>query len=255
MSASSTPAAPHHCAKFSEALWEPIREMISTIVFAVETESDGAYVYDPMAGVGTLEEILEPYGCGLLPVGSEIEDLYAAAKPWIRHEDCKDHVGRYQLIVTSPPYDNRMQDQYLGTPAEQAQRALTGKKPRRNGYAIDLGRRVTEGSAAGVRGDDYRKMMFEIYESVVGRNLLPGGHFIVNVASSFVTKQTKKKGKAGRDTTVTYNPVAEWTLCTLLGLGLTLVDARFVETPGYRDGQNRGARVGGEMVYLFRRYL
>lgn len=237
-----------HCAKFSKALFEPIREVIA----ALPEMHDGypQTVYDPMAGVGTLEEILEPWP-DLVPVGSEIEPEYAAAKPWIVARDCLACFEQFSLIITSPPYDNRMHDQYLGTPGERAARALTGKKPRRNGYAIDLGRRVTEGSAAGVRGDDYRKLMSRIWGHVVDNNM--DGYLIVNVGSNFVTKRIRTEGKQGTDTATVYNPVAEWTLETLTGLGLVCVSACFVETPGLRDGQNRSARVGGEMVYLFKK--
>jgi hypothetical protein len=196
-------------------------------------------VYDPMAGVGGLEAILEPFH-DLTPWGSEIEAEYAAEKAWIVHEDCRNHVDDYCLVVTSPPYGNRMADQYLGTPVEQELRATTGKKPRRNSYAIDLNRRVSEGSSAGLQwGPKYRDLMTDIWAHVAEKNVSPGGHLIVNVASHFRDKE--------------YRPVAEWTLSTLLDLGLVLIEARFVETPGNRDGQNRESRVGGELVYLFRK--
>jgi hypothetical protein len=224
-----------HCAKFSKELYEPIRQMISSIWSTL----DDRLVYDPMAGVGTLEAILETFR-PLVPVGSEIEEEYAAEKPWIIHEDCRDHLDRYQLIVTSPPYGNRMADQYLGTPAEQKLRAETGRKPRRNSYAIDLNRRVSKGSSAGFQwGPKYRELMETIWAHVAQHQLLPGGHLIVNVASHFRDK--------------VYQPVAEWTLEALLNLGLELTAAHLVATPGLRDGQNSEARVGHEMVYLFQR--
>jgi len=231
-----------HCAKFSKELYEPIRQMILRTHAGQECVNGLAEcgVYDPMAGVGTLEEILAPMAGWLVPVGSEIEIEYATERPWIQWEDCRDHLDRYQLIVTSPPYGNRMADQYLGTPAEQALRAETGKKPRRNSYAIDLNRRVSEGSSAGLQwGPKYRELMESIWGHVAQHQLLPGGHLIVNVASHFRDKE--------------YRPVAEWTLSTLLDLGLVLIEARFAETPGNRDGQNRESRVGGELVYLFQR--
>ena len=85
----------------------------------------------------------------------------------------------------------------------------------------------------------YRDTMGHIWWHVVEQQLLPGGHLIVNVASHFREKE--------------YKPVKEWTLETILDLGLVLIEARFVPTPGLRDGQNSESRVGGEMVYLFRK--
>lgn len=226
-----------HCAKFSKALIPTIREMILGIPYM---HGRANYeVYDPMAGVGGLEEILEPFDF-LHPVGSEIEPEYAAEKSWIWPEDCRENPDRHLLIITSPPYGNRMADQYLGTPVEQALRAETGKKPRRNSYAIDLNRKVSDGSSAGLQwGPKYRDLMTEIWWHVVKNQLDEGGHLIVNVASHFRDKE--------------YKPVAEWTLAELLDLGLVLIEARFVPTPGLRDGQNSESRVGGEMVYLFRK--
>lgn len=242
----SPPSTPtHHCAKFSGELWEPIREMVA---LALRWMPEISEAWDPMAGVGTLEDIIEPLG--LYPVGSEIEDEYAAARDWILREDCRDHAESHRLIITSCPYGNRLSDPYLGTPDEQRIRAETGKRPRRMGYAIDLGHALDEANAARYHwGAGYRNEMASIWTAVAERT---EGFLIVNVGSSFATKR-RKIDNGSHDTVVEYQPVAEWTLSCLLTKGLHLVRSQFVETPGYRDGQNRGARVGGEMVYLFRR--
>lgn len=218
----------HHCATYSKQLWEPMRQMGDSI--------PGATVYDPMAGIGTVADVFPDF----VPRGCEIEPEYAV-RPWIEPINCLQHSDAYLFICTSPPYGNRMADQYLGTPEEKELRSKTGKRPRRQGYAIDLNRKVSPGSSAGLQwGPKYRSTMTEIWQHIVNVNLRSrDGYLLVNVGSSFKNR--------------TYQPVAEWTLQTLMGMDVGLVDYRFVETPGNRDGQNRELRVGGEHLYLFRK--
>lgn len=213
-----------HCAKFSTELFTTIHEFIGS----------RPRIYDPMAGTG--ERLRQMYPNAILH-GSEIEPEYAAVSDWIVARDLRDYHGRHKAIVTSPPYGNRMADQYLGTPAERALRAETGKKPRRNSYAIDLGRPVTEGSPAGLQwGERYRETMSDIWRHIITKNMEIDGVLVVNVASHFRDGQ--------------YQPVAEWTADVITEI-LVCAKMRFIPTPGLRDGQNSESRVGGEMVYLF----
>lgn len=217
-----------HCATYSKELWPAMQRMVKANV-----RSD--HVYDPMAGIGTVADIfpdLRPFGC-------ELEPEYAAEADWIRSGNCLDDRDTFGFVCTSPPYGNRMADQYLGTAAERALRAETGKKPRRNGYAMDLNRRLTDGSAAALQwGPKYRLAMTEIWEHLSRFNVDVTGHLLVNVASHF---------RGG-----VYAEVSEWTLKTILRQeGMVLIDYDFVPTPGNRDGANRELRVGGEHLFLF----
>lgn len=222
-----------HPAPFSDALLEPMIQMLKSW-----RRLGHDPIYDPMAGSGErLGFIATALGVGFC--GCEIEPEFIA-RPEISAQDCTLYEGRHRIILTSPAYGNRMADQYLGTPAEKATRAATGKRPRRRGYAVSLGRKVSAGSGAGLRwGDGYRSLHGRIMQWVVWTNLDDGGVFLLNVGSHY-------RGRL-------YQPVGEWYLELMLGLSLHLVDYRFVETPGFRDGDNRELRVGGEHLYLFQK--
>lgn len=223
-----------HCAKFSKELWTPMRAMAARNM----SLDDIGHVYDPMAGVGTLEEIFITLDC----FGSELEPEYAAMRPWIKAQDCMAERTQFGFICTSPPYGNRFADQYLGTPEERRLYEEEGIRPRRHSYAQDLQRKLTDGSAAAAQwGPKYRFAMAHIWEHVVRWNVAPEGWLMVNVASHYRANE--------------YQPVAPWTLGCILEqpTPMRLVDWEFVETPGLRDGQNNEARVGGEHLFLFRK--
>jgi hypothetical protein len=220
-----------HPAPFSEVLLDYMVEMLKERVGNNET------IYDPMAGSGErLSDLAEMLGCQM--AGSEIEPEFIVDQRVVAR-DCLDHEGRYPVVVTSPAYGNRFADQYLGTPAEQMERATSGKTPRRRSYAIALGRRCSDGSGAALQwGDNYRGLHYRILRHVVHSNMTDDGVFLLNVASHFRASE--------------YQHVAEWFLSVCVShLGLPLIDYRFVPTPGFRDGQNREARVGGEHLFLF----
>lgn len=224
----------HHPAKYSPELYEPIRNMLRA---AGATE--GETCYDFMAGTGALAEIIEPLG--LTYIGCELEPEWATMHPQTFCADCRTITIKSRLVCCSVPYGNRMADQFLGTPAEQLERAVSGKRPRRMSYAISLGRKLdpTKSAAALQWGPKYRGLMAEIYRHVVSMNMPAGGYIVMNVASHYRKKD--------------YQPVAEWTLKCLEDLGLVTQLAISVPTRGMRDGQNRELRVGGEVVALMRK--
>lgn len=230
----------HHPATYSKELFEPIRDLIKEVL-----PGDWPYyerAYDPMAGTGKLAEILEPLGIGY--VGCELEREWATMDARTIWDDCCQVTQRFRLIVCSPPYGNRMADNYLGTPIERALRAETGKMPRRRSYAISLGRRPSLENAGALHwGTTYRDMMTSIWTHVVNVNLAHGGHFILNVASHYRAND--------------YQPVAEWHIDAMLELGLVEMKRLWIETPGYRDGDNKTTdeahRDGGEWLVLFRK--
>lgn len=208
---------------------------------------DPPVIYDPMAGNCRIAAIADRLGIGW--AGSELEGefvppefRYSAGNlgGQVRIGDCRQTLRQFVLVCTSPGYGNRFADQYLGTPAERAVRAETGQAPRRRGYAVALGRRTSPGNGGGVQwGRKYKALHEDIWRFVVNVTLEPRGLLCVNVGSHF-------RG-------LTYRPVAEWHLETIIGLGCDLVDYAWVATPGFRDGENRDARAGGEHVYLFQK--
>jgi hypothetical protein len=224
-----------HPAPYSDALIGPIVAMLEPWV-----EPGGRMLYDPMAGTGERLRMIAK----LLTVdccGCEIEPEFIVDNG-IFPIDCTTYTEEHPVILTSPAYGNRMADQYLGTPIERATRAASGKMPRRRSYAIALGRQVALGSGARWQwAENYRRSHEAIMRHIVKVNLTSNGVFLLNVASHFRA--------------TVYQPVAEWYLATLIGLGLKLIDYRFELTPGFRDGQNRELRVGGEHLYLFQKEM
>lgn len=219
-----------HPARYSEALIGPMVALLRPYLLGHPD------LYDPMAGDGEgLRVIAGALDCGHF--GSEIEPEFIK-NPMIVARDCRAFADPVEIAVTSPAYGNRMADQYLGTPEERRLRDEEGVMPRRRSYAIALGRPCSDGSGAALQwGEAYRSLHGDIYRHVIHVNR--PRIFLVNITSHFRAKQ--------------YQPVAEWTLGTILSLGMVLVDFDFVETLGFRDGQNREDRVGGENLYLFAR--
>lgn len=236
-------ATAKHPAPYSVELIEPIVEMLKPWAPNDEEPNLGIEyekmpMYDPMAGDGKRLASIAAL-LGVPHRGSELEPEFIA-DPLVTARDLRDYTGSHAIVVTSPAYGNRLADQYLGTPAERELRAATGKVPRRRGYAVALGRKCSPGSGAALQwGQKYRDLHFMLFQHVICYNVVDGGVLLLNIASHF---------RGGE-----YQPVAEWYLGVMVGLGMILVDYRFIETPGYRDGDNRDDRVGGEHLMLWRK--
>lgn len=238
-----------HPAPYSDALIPEMVDMLgpyryyitAPLLMGPPAVPDG--LYDPMAGSGKIDKIASSMGARWW--GSELEPEFIPEemRDRIMVGDCRNFTGLARCVVTSPAYGNRMADQYLGTPLEQAERAKTGKLPRRRSYAISLGRKLTEGNGAALQwGEEYEALHRSIFEHIVNVNIEPWrGLLLLNVSSHY---------RAG-----VYEPVSEWYLRLILSLKMVLVDYRFVSTPGFRDGQNRESRVGGEHLFLFEKVV
>jgi tRNA G10 N-methylase Trm11 len=213
---------PPHPAKFSP----PILAAIET---ALAARVDGAAVIlDPFAGVG---------GVHALPwetVGVEIEPEWAAQHPATRCGDSTKltdlfPAGSFDAVVTSPAYGNRMADSYAGD----------AKGTRRFTYRTSLGRPLAAGNGGGLQwGDAYRDLHLAVWEQCV-RMLRPGGWVFVNVSNHI---------RGGVE-----QPVVEWHLQTLLGLGLLVDEVIAVNTQRMKFGANSGRRVDSEKVLILRR--
>jgi len=211
-------------------------------------------ILDPYAGVGGVHKLGrdDTYGVEIEQEWAELSRFTAwgdSATIRTHDDDCvvtsplsrwttRDiRFPRPRAIVTSPDYGNRFADQYLGTPAEVAERAATGKAPRRRSYAISLNRAVSVGSGAGFYfwTDEYKDLHTNVMRAVTDVVVRPGlGAF--NVSDVIHDK--------------TVHPVTMWWQGMLQGLGWQFKDAHPIGTHRYKDGANRDARVANEWVVV-----
>jgi tRNA G10 N-methylase Trm11 len=210
-----------HCAKFSDALLPEIADMLKTRI------PRDAEILDPFAGSGKGVDYLS--GCGYDAWGIELEPEFIDS-PLVQVGNALDLPfgdGAFDAIVTSPTYGNRMADKDMRD-------SVAGT------YAKSLGRLATEGSSCHLQwGDAYRAFHVMAWREA-DRVLGSGGYFLLNIKDHV------------RQQEVQY--VSDWHLGVLLGtLGYDLIDSRFVETGGLRNGQNHEARVNGEWLHLTRK--
>jgi len=161
---------------------------------------------------------------------------------WVEKSTFNKVLPRPNAIVTSPDYGNRMSDQYLGTPEEQRLRAEKGAMPRRRGYAISLGRKVSPGSTAGFSfGPQYRALHAEIFTAVTGV-CLPDARLALNVSDFFETRP-------GDDGPSRVHVVSFW-VELIASLGWVVERLIPVGTRRFRDGANSDLRVDAETVIV-----
>lgn len=212
-----------HPAKFSSPILAAIKEIADDRLLGE------ARILDPFAGVGGIHALAQP---GWETVGVEIEPEWAATNPGTICGDSTELVKRFGLasfdaVITSPAYGNRMADNYAGD----------AKGSRRFTYRIALGRSLSAGNGGGMQwGDDYRALHSAVWQEAVAV-LKPGGLMIVNV-SNHIRQRVEQ-------------PVVEWHLLTLLGLGLYVDSVVPVTTRRMRFGDNGMARVTTEKLLVF----
>lgn len=208
-----------HCAKFSDALLPVAVELLS--------RPGVLRVLDPFAGTGKGVDYLR--AAGFLAWGVDLEPEWADLSPNVMQGDALDlqwQDGYFDAVFTSPTYGNRMADKDLRA-------SVAGT------YAKSLGRHASEGSSCHLQwGEPYRVFHRAAWREAL-RVLRPGGYFLLNIKDHIRAKQLVK--------------VSDWHAGTLIGLGFTYVDGRYIATPSLRNGQNGGARVDGEWLHLFRR--
>lgn len=222
-----------HPAPFSGPVMDVLKDVIA--------EWPGP-VLDPYAGIGRVHELGREDTWGI-----EIEPEWARAHSRTFDGDSSEleavnevttnlFIPRPRAIVTSPDYGNRMADQYLGTPTERAVRAETGRLPRRRGYAISLGRRVSDGSGAGHHfGPKYRQIHLDVMTAVT-KVCLPEAKLALNVSDSINAREVRG--------------VFRWWLQMVAHLGWRIEDLIPVETRRFRDGSNSDLRVEQEWVIV-----
>lgn len=215
---------PDHPAKFSA----DIMVKISQIVVAKSNMFDAPIrILDPMAGVGRIHKLHVP---GYFhTTGLEIEPEWANQHGQTIEGDATEMPfddNSFDIIATSPPYGNRMADQFV---SKDGTKRMT--------YYHFLGRRLHENSAAGMHfGPQYQKTMREIFIECK-RVLVPNGLIILNV-SDFI-----KNGDVV--------DVVKWYKEMLIDLGYKVIRQDDIRTKRMRYGANHKLRVPSEAVITF----
>lgn len=227
-----------HPAKFSP-------QIETTIVDLLLAHTRGGPVLDPFAGVGGVHKIVDAANaaaagtlCFWSSLGVEIEPEWAAAHPSTVCGDstrlgevvgsvlCPD--ARFDAIVTSPAYGNRMADAYNGRDGS-----------RRVTYRLALGRTLDESNGARLQwGPEYRTLHDRVWAEC-SAVAAPGAVFVLNVSDHI---------RDGRRV-----PVSGWHLRTLARYGWQPIDVVPVVTRRMRGGANGAARVDAELVAVLRR--
>ncbi len=190
---------------------------------------DKITVFDPFAGVGTVT-ILSHYDRNITVTGMEIEREWADQNIHIMTGDSIAYMAltrdRYDAVVTSPAYGNRMADSYDGR---------DGSK--RNTYRVALGRPLDEQNGARLAfNGKYKDFHSRAIEGMV-RVTKDGGRVIV-VVKNFI-----------RDGELV--DVVDWWRSELAANLLTEVAFIPIEAKGLGYGANRDERVKYEYVLVW----
>lgn len=211
-------------------------------------------VLDPFAGIGLIHELNHN------TVGIELEPEWAQQHPRTKLGDSTKmrYKESFDVVATSPCYGNRMADHHNAKDICKKchnKRKLrvhckvckgTGFSHRRT-YKHYLGRDLLPNNAGAMQwGDEYRQLHAKVWKKSV-EALRPNGLFVLNIRNHF---RTERKGEPP-----VLQHVAEWHLQTLGRLGLAIQEYHFVETPGYRFGENRDLRLDGEQIIELRKVV
>jgi hypothetical protein len=238
-------------AKFSKKVLAAIEPVIEKERARLGREPS---ILDPFAGVGLIHTL------GTKTVGVELEPEWAG-----HHERTKVGDSRYlkrlfpkrrfDMVITSPTYANRMADHHE---AKDACKACDGSGTvliqgvdmdcdicegrglsKRNTYRHYLDRMPSEGSSCVMQwGPEYRLFHAEVWEQV-GKVVADGGLFVLNI-SNHIRKFEEQD-------------VSGWHKAWLLEHGWRLVEEIPVRTPRNRQGENGQSRVPHEWVYVFQK--
>ena len=229
-SRAAAPKIPRHPSKWLADALELAAELL-VAEYATRADRSPLLVLDPFAGVGGIHRLRELTNGTVQTVGLELEPEWSAAHPGTIAGDVlampAEWVDRFDAVVTSPCYGNRMADAHDARDAS-----------RRNTYRHALGRQLSPGSAAGMQwGREYRRFHRDAMLAVL-RVLRPGGLIAWNVKNHY---------RAGVE-----QLVAEWHLRQWLELGVRLVRVVDVAARGNRQGENGDLRTEAEFVFVLR---
>jgi DNA modification methylase len=133
--------------------------------------------------------------------------------------------GYFDALVTSPGYGNRLADKLLRD------------RHKRKTYASELARELHPDNGGALPWGPRYKAFHLAAWTEARRVLEPGGLFVLNI------KDHIRRGVV--------QPVTNWHIEALEGLGFRLLEHVHIDCPGMRFGQNRDARVDYESVILF----
>ena len=224
------PPSSRHPATYTDGLLPIFRDMIVAHCDLTGTPK----ICDPMAGEGgilQLEELLRVPLRGRAPLiyATDIV-LWEHRRKSVKKADATNLPyadASMDVVVTSPPYGNRMADR----------RSTDGDN--RVNYADRRGADAGTNDAAGLQwGDQYQVLMATIWTEV-RRVLKPGGVLILNC------KDHVRAGAVQR--------VTRWHCNALKRLGLTFIDFDWADAPGVRGVANSDARTTDEYVAVLRK--
>jgi hypothetical protein len=207
-----------HPAKYTDALLPAMADMLT----------GRTRILDPFGGTGKVFEL-----AAWLPDAQieavEIEPEWAACHPRTTLGNALSLLWAddyFDAVCTSPTYGNRMADHHNAKDASH-----------RRTYRHMLGRELHADNAGALQwGDAYRT--FHVAAWTEARRVLqPGGVFVLNI---------KDHIRGG-----VVQPVTEWHVKTLCGLGFAEMEHRRINTPSMRYGRNADKRVEYESVILF----
>lgn len=218
-----------HPAPFSDA----IIQRLSKIVHEYAGARTRVTVLDPFAGIGGIHKIPDILGNVDVYVdtyGIEREPAWACAHPRTREGSALDlpfKTDRFDFIVTSPCYGNRMADHHN---AKDGSRRIT--------YRHYYGEELHEDNAGTLQwGHVYRDFHKRAWVEAK-RVLKPNGIFVVNISNHI------RKGEVQH--------VVEWHLRALMDLGLLMERVEQIATPRMRNGANANLRVPCEHILVMR---
>lgn len=253
-----------HPATFSKKVLTTIRQVLQPEAVA----RGHLKVVDVFAGCGGVHDLAEQ---AISTVGVELEPEWAHAHPDTfvgsvldlpTAPDGSDWTRRFDALVTSPCYGNRMADHHE---AKDRCRACDGAgwmigvgdaaPPRvtcrtckgtglteRNTYRHKLGRMPSEGSSAVMQwGPRYRAFHEDAWRAA-RRCLAPGALVVLNAKNPLETVRGE----------VVEHRVVEFHVNCWLAMGCTLQEVRRVPTKGLPYGANHDVRTDAELVAVLR---
>lgn len=284
---------PPHPAPYSPEILPVLADVLLKQYANVRSTAHPIRVLDPFAGIGRIHQVgflVREGGVHCVTTGVELLPRYAAAWPGTIVGDATklptDWTRRFDAVVTSPCYANRMADHHQnrdkckackGSGREGEDRgdgyvkddrgsvipiefAIKCKKCRGSGlshrrsyfhYHGEDGWIWENNAGAMAWGDEYRDL-HEAAWAEARRVLKPGtatrpALLVVNLKN--FTRTRKVRGEKITETI----DVAGWHRRTIERIGFERLETITVKTKGYRNGTNRDARQPGERIYVFRK--
>jgi tRNA G10 N-methylase Trm11 len=207
------------------------KEVISSLLIHSQKRLDKAsLVLDPFAGTGGIHSLCPPYKT----IGVEIEKEWAD-----QHERniCADSTKltkifkdqKFDAIITSPPYGNRMSDQYQGD----------AKNSKRYTYRISLGRDLADTNTAKFNwGNKYKLLHQQIWNECY-KVLNEDGYLFLNISNHI---------RAGKE-----ESVVEWHVSTLIDIGFYIDEIVSIDTKRIKHGSNSALRADSEKLAIFKK--